>query len=130
MKYLAQTIFLFTFLLIFSSCESETWYEYNVVNACSDDITVKGTNVIQNHTFNESVLTNDTALLAIYSIRGKQTDLQSAYAVFNDSLVITNASGDSLKLDFRLIENWEEELELFPYLAIHRYHLNVTDDDF
>ena len=50
--------------------------------------------------------------------------------MFGNSLVITNASDDTLTKDYRLLSNWVSDVNSKRAVANHEYILVITDADF
>jgi hypothetical protein len=50
--------------------------------------------------------------------------------MFGDDLVITNASGDRLNKDYKLLSNWISDINNARAVAVHEYVLIINDADF
>ena len=68
--------------------------------------------------------------VAVWSKRGKQTEYFEPTAMFGNDLVITNASGDTLTKDYKVLSNWTSEVDDQRAVASHEYILVITDADF
>lgn len=117
-------------LFFFSSCEKETFIDYYIDNQSSSAISVDGTNIISSSDINKTINSNEKMDVAVWSKRGKQTEYFEPTAVFGNDLVITNASGDTLTKDYKLLSNWTSEVDDRRAVASHEYILVITDADF
>jgi hypothetical protein len=69
-------------------------------------------------------------------IRTKKKTLQFGVNVFEptsmfgNDLIITNASGDTLAKDYKLLSNWTSDVDDQRTVANHEYILVITDADF
>ena len=50
--------------------------------------------------------------------------------MFGNDLIITNASEDTLKMDYKLLSNWTSDVDDQRTVANHEYILVITDADF
>lgn len=123
MKYLAFTLFLIGAL---TSCEKETYYEYFLDNKSSSNITITGNDLLTDNSINS----NENSKMAIFSHRSKTTEPNNPASVLGNDLVITNAAGDTLKKDYKLISNWTSSIEDNRATASHKYTLSIVDADF
>ena len=68
--------------------------------------------------------------VAAWSKRGKETDYFEPTSMFGNDLLITNATGDTLTKDYKLLSNWTSDVDYQRALASHEYVLVITDTDF
>jgi len=106
-------------LLLFSSCEKETYVNYYIDNQSSSIISVDGSNIIHSSDIDLSIDPNEKKDVASWSKRGKQTDLFEPITMFGDDLVITNASEDTLTKDYKFLSNWTSDVEDRTGVANH-----------
>lgn len=125
-----QVSILFLAVILLSSCEKETYLEYYIDNQSSSVITVDGSDIIHSTDIDQTINPNEKKDVATWSKRGKQTDFFEPTAMFGSDLVITNASGDTLTKDYKLLSNWTSDLDDQRTVASHEYILVITDADF
>ena len=125
-----KTAFLLLSLFAITSCEKETYVNYHVDNQSSNTINVVGTNIISATSINEEINPNVKQAVAIWSKKGKEIDFYEPITMFGDDLIITNASGDTLKKDYKARSNWGGDVVEDRATANHEYILVVTDADF
>ena len=125
-----QVSILFLAVILLSSCEKETYLEYYIDNQSSSVITVDGSDIIHSTDIDQTINPNEKKDVAAWSKRGKQTDFFEPTAMFGSDLVITNASGDTLTKDYKLLSNWTSDLDDQRTVASHEYILVITDADF
>lgn len=123
------SILIFT-LFILSSCEKETYLDYYIDNQSSSVITVDGSDIIHSSDIDQTINPNEKKDVATWSKRGKQTDYFEPTSIFGNNLVITNASGDTLTKDYKLLSNWITKVDEKRAVASHEYILVITDADF
>ena len=121
---------LFLAVVFFSSCEKETYVEYYIDNQSSSEITVNGANIIHATDIDQTVNPNEKKDVAVWSKRGKQTDFFEPTTMFGNDLIITNASGDTLTKEYKLLSNWTSDVDDQRAVANHEYVLVITDADF
>lgn len=121
---------LFFATIFFSSCEKETYLDYYIDNQSSSVITVDGTNIIASTDIDKTINPNEKKDVAAWSKLGKQTDFFEPTAMFGNDLLITNASGDTLTKDYKLLSNWTSDVDDQRAVANHDYILVITDADF
>lgn len=121
---------LFLAVIFFSSCEKETYIDYYVDNQSSGEIAVRGKNMITSNDIDQHVSPNERKDVAAWSKRGKETDYFEPSSMFGDDLLITNASGDTLIKDYKLLSNWISEVDNRRAVASHEYVLVIRDSDF
>jgi hypothetical protein len=117
-------------LFFFNSCEKETFVNYYIDNQSSSVISVDGTNIIATSDINKTINSNEKKDLAVWSKRGKQTEYFEPTTMFGIDLIITNASGDHLAKDYKLLSNWSSDVDEQRTVANHEYILVITDTDF
>lgn len=125
-----QVSILILALFFLSSCEKETYLDYYIDNQSSSVITVDGSNIIHSTDIDQTINPNEKKDVASWSKLGKQTDFFEPTAMFGNDLVITNATGDTLIKDYKLLSNWTSEVDDQRAVASHEYVLVITDDDF
>jgi hypothetical protein len=123
------SILIFT-IILFSSCEKETYLVYYIDNQSSSVITVNGSDIIHSSDINQTINPNEKKDVATWSKRGKQTDYFEPTSIFGNDLVITNASDDTLTKDYKLLANWTADVDDQRAVASHEYVLVITDADF
>jgi hypothetical protein len=123
------SILIFT-IILFSSCEKETYLVYYIDNQSSSVITVDGSDIIHSSDINQTINPNEKKDVATWSKRGKQTDYFEPTSIFGNDLVITNASDDTLTKDSKLLANWTADVDDQRAVASHEYVLVITDADF
>ena len=124
-----MSFFIFSLFLL-SSCEKETIVDYYIDNQSSSVISVDGTNIITSSNISKTIDPNEKRDIADWTKRGKTTDLFEPTSMFGNDLVITNASGDTLKKDHKLLSNWTFNVDDQRTVADHDYILVITDADF
>lgn len=129
MKTRALFIFL-SALFGLSSCESETYMNYELLNNCSDTIFFSGTIIMYDIPMDDWIAPNASTRLTNFSQHGKILQAQSPSFLFGDSLFITNIHGDTLKTDYKDTANWQYTINVSRFTAEHEYTLIVSDDDF
>jgi hypothetical protein len=127
MRQVSMLIFALFFL---SSCEKETFVDYYIDNQTSSIISVNGTNIIASTNIDKTIRPNEKKVVADWSKRGKQTEYFEPTAMFGNDLVITNALGDTLTKDYKLLSNWTSDIDDQRTVANHNYNLVITDTDF
>ena len=131
---MSKTLFQFAFLLIiplsFCSCETNTYVDYYLDNQSSSAIFVSGKSIVHNNEVEKTILTFEKKSIASWGKFGKQTDLFEPSMFFGDDLIITNAQGDTLAKDYKLLDNWLSAVSEERAVANHHYTLVVTDLDF
>ena len=125
-----KTAFLLITLFTLSSCEKETFVDYYIDNQSSTEINVDGTNIISSSTIDHVVLPNEKKEVSSWSKRGKETDFFEPITMFGDDLIITNASGDTLIKDYKVLSNWTSDVDNERTQASHEYILVISDSDF
>lgn len=127
MRQVSILIFALFFL---SSCEKETFVDYYIDNQSSSVITVDGTNIIASSDIDKTINPNEKKDVAAWSKLGKQTDFFEPTSMFGNDLIVTNASGDTLAKDYKLLSNWTSDVDDQRTVASHEYILVITDADF
>ena len=125
-----QVSILFLAVILLSSCEKVTYLDYYIDNQSSSVITVDGSDIIHSTDIDQTINPNEKKDVAAWSKRGKQTDFFEPTAMFGSDLIITNASGDTLTKDYKLLSNWTSDLDDQRTVASHEYILAITDADF
>lgn len=125
-----QLSILFLAVILLSSCEKETYLDYYIDNQSSSVITIDGSDIIHSTDIDQTINPNKKKDVAAWSKRGKQTDFFEPTAMFGSDLVITNASGDTLTKDYKLLSNWNSDVDDQRTVASHEYILVITDSDF
>lgn len=123
------SILILAFFLL-SSCEKETFVRYAVENQSSSSIQIEGFDIIHAISIDETIKQNETRDIANWSKLGKETSYFEPTAMFGDSLLITNALGETLTKDYRLLSNWTSTVEDKRAVANHLYTIVITDADF
>ncbi|MFH6605078.1 hypothetical protein ACEZ3G_16445 [Maribacter algicola] len=129
-KNMRQLPILFLTIILFSSCEKETFVIYSVENQSSSFIRIVGSDIINSFSIDETIEQNKKKDVANWSKLGKETDYFEPTSMFGDNLIITNASGDTLTKDYRLLSNWTSDVDNQRAVANHGYILVITDADF
>ena len=125
-----QVSILFLAVILLSSCEKETFVDYYVDNQSSSVISVDGTNIIASSDIDKTINPNERKDVATWSKLGKETDYFEPSSMFGNDLVITNASGDTLTKDYKLLSNWTSDVDDQRTVASHEYILVISDADF
>ena len=125
-----QVSILFLAVVLLSSCEKETFVNYYIDNQSSSVISVDGTNIIASSDIDKTINPNERKDVATWSKHGKETDYFEPSSMFGNDLVITNASGDTLTKDYKLLSNWTSDVDDQRTVASHEYILVITDADF
>jgi len=125
-----QLSILFLSIIFLSSCEKETFVDYYVDNQSSSAVSVDGTNIIASSDIDKTINPNERKDVATWSKLGKETDYFEPTSMFGNDLVITNASGDTLTKDYKLLSNWTSDVDDQRTSASHEYILVITDADF
>ena len=127
MRQVSILIFALFFL---SSCEKETFVRYSVENQSSSFIKIVGSDIIHSFSIDETIEQNVKKDVANWSKLGKETGYFEPTSMFGDSLIITNALGDTLTKDYRLLSNWNSTVDNQRAVANHEYILVISDADF
>lgn len=122
--------FLVAFILTFTACETETFIDYYVENRASSIIYVYGKDLVHATMINDSLLPGKTMMIAGWRKWGKKTDSFDPKDMFGNTLVITNAVGDSCQKDHGLVSNWRTEIDEKRAVADHKYTLVINNADF
>jgi hypothetical protein len=122
--------FLFLTLIFLSSCEKNTYVDYYIDNQSSSIISVDGKNIIASSDIDKSINPNERKDVAAWTKFGKETDYFEPTSMFGNDLIITNAAGDTLTKDYKLLSNWTSDVDEKRAVASHEYVLVVTDSDF
>jgi len=117
-------------LFFISSCEKETVLDYFIDNQSSSVISIDGTNIIDSSDIDKTINPNEKKDVAAWSKLGKQIDFFEPTSMFGNDLIITNASEDTLKMDYKLLSNWTSDVDDQRTVANHEYILVITDADF
>ena len=125
-----QVSIIFLAVILLSSCEKETYLDYYIDNQSSSVITVDGSDIIHSSVIDQIINPNEKKDVAAWSKLGKQTGFFEPTAMFGSDLVITNASGDTLIKDYKLLTNWAADVDDQRSVASHEYILVITDADF
>ena len=125
-----QISILFLALILLSSCEKETYLDYYIDNQSSSVITVDGSDIIHSTDIDQTINPNEKKDVAAWSKRGKQIEFFEPTAMFGNDLIITNALGDTLIKDYKLLSNWTSDVDDQRAVASHEYILVITDADF
>lgn len=112
------------------ACEKETYVAYVVENQSATTVTVDGRSIIHGSDITLDINSATQKTIAHWKKYGKQTALFEPTSVFGDDLVITNAQGDTLRKDYKKLENWIAELQDARAVVSHAYILRITDADF
>ena len=125
-----QLSFLFLTVIFLCSCEKETYVDYYIDNQSSTIISVDGENIIASSQIDKMINPSEKKDVAALSKRGKETDYFEPTSMFGNDLLITNATGDTLTKDYKLLSNWTSDVDDQRALASHEYVLVITDTDF
>lgn len=125
-----QLSILFLSIIFLGSCEKETFVDYYVDNQSSSAVSVDGTNIIASSDIDKTINPNERKDVATWSKLGKETDYFEPTSMFGNDLAITNASGDTLTKDYKLLSNWSSDVDDQRTSASHEYILVITDADF
>ena len=125
-----QLLTLIVILFFASSCETATFVDYYIDNQSDSAITVKGTNIIASSEINMTINSNEREDIATWSKLGKETDYFEPTSMFGNDMVITNAVGDTLTKDYKVLSNWASNVDDQRTSASHEYVLVITDSDF
>lgn len=125
-----QVSILFLAIFFFSSCEKETYLDYYIDNQSSIVINVDGSDIIHSTDIDQTIKPNEKKDVAAWSKRGKQIEFFEPTAMFGNDLIITNAPGDTLIKDYKLLSNWTSDVDDQRAVASHEYILVITDADF
>ena len=125
-----QVSILFLAVILLSSCEKETFVDYYVDNQSSSVISVDGTNIIASSQIDKMINPSEKKDVAAWSKRGKETDYFEPISMFGNDLLITNATGDTLTKDYKLLSNWTSDVDDQRAASRHEYVLIITDADF
>lgn len=125
-----QVSILFLTMIFLCSCEKVTYVDYYIDNQTSSVIEVEGLNIIATSEIEKTINPSEKKDVAAWSKRGKETDYFEPTSMFGNILLITNAAGDSLKKDYKLLSNWTSDISNQRAVASHEYVLIITDADF
>ncbi|MFY9282383.1 MAG: hypothetical protein WBK38_08090 [Bacteroidia bacterium] len=125
-----QLSFLFLTVIFLSSCEKETYVDYYIDNQSSSIISIDGENIIASSQIDKMINPSEKKDVAAWSKRGKETDYFEPTSMFGNDLLITNATGDTLTKDYKLLSNWTSGVDDQRAVASHEYVLVITDADF
>lgn len=122
--------FLFLTVIFLSSCEKNTYVDYFIDNQSSSIISVDGKNIIASSDIDKTINPNERKDIVAWTKFGKETDYFEPTSMFGNDLLITNAAGDTLTKDYKLLSNWTSDVDEKRAVASHEYVLVVTDSDF
>ena len=122
--------FLFLTVILLSSCEKETYVNYYIDNQSSSIISVDGENIIASSQIDKMINPSEIKDVAVWSKRGKENGYFEPTSMFGNDLLITNATGDTLTKDYKLLSNWTSDVDDQRARASHEYVLVITDADF
>lgn len=125
-----QLSFLFLTVIFLGSCEKETYVDYYIDNQSSSIISVDGENIIASSQIDKMINPSEKKDVAAWSKRSKETDYFEPTSMFGNDLLITNATGDTLTKDYKLLSNWTSDVDDQRAVASHEYVLVITDADF
>ncbi|RFC55291.1 hypothetical protein [Brumimicrobium aurantiacum] len=125
-----QFPYLLLILFGFISCEKETQLDFFIENQSLSTINIEGTNIISSTDIDQTINQKVQKNVATWSKRGKQTDYFEPTAIFGNNLIITNATGDTLIKDYKLLSNWNASVDDQRTIASHEYVLVISDTDF
>ena len=125
-----QLSFLFLTVIFLCSCEKGTYVDYYIDNQSSTIISVDGENIIASSQIDKMINPSEKKDVAACSNRGKETDYFEPTSMLGNGLLITNATGDTLTKDYKLLSNWNSYVDDQRALASHEYVLVITDTDF
>lgn len=130
MQKLTNLIFLISGLALFSSCEKETVFSYHLDNQSSYKVFIQGKDVIHSLPINDSINTDAKKEVVSWSKRGKQTEILQPKMILGSDLIIANTLGDTLTKNYRIFDNWTYEINDNRSVAVHKYILTITNEDF
>ncbi len=125
-----QLIIAFWASLVFSSCETESYFYLHLENRTSSSIQVKGTDIIHGSEINENIAGGEEKQIISWSKRGVESQAWAPSNFFDETLVITNVAGDSLKKDILRQENWSTDVDDQGRSAVHNYYFEIDALDF
>lgn len=115
---------------MFFSCEKETHVKYFIHNQSSFTVQASGSDIIHSTEIDDSIGPNENKEVSGWSKRAKETDLFEPVSMFGNDLLITNEEGDTLTKDYRILSNWQSDVDNRRSVASHEYVLFITDSDF
>lgn len=123
-KFLA----IFTLILIWS-CEQQTTIIFNLENQSKEMIFVKGLDKFVSR-YDSIIPTGQSGVLFSNTSFGLYSKRPLPAEFIDEGFSVTNKSGDTLTLDYKLLENWEYTKEEHKWWVAHEQVMTVTEDDF
>ena len=127
MKFLIFSTFL---LLIFSACEKTTSIRFQFKNDSNSPIILNGHDLINNWAIQDTILVGEEKTISSWSKFGKELSYFSPVDFFGDDFLVINMQGDTLKKDYKDLENWQIVIDEERSVAIHDYLLEMETTDF
>jgi hypothetical protein len=127
MKFLIFSTFL---LLIFSACEKTTSIHFQFKNDSNSPIILNGHDLIHNWAIQDTILVGEEKTISSWSKFGKELSYFSPVDFFGDDFLVINMQGDTLKKDYKDLENWQIVIDEERSVAIHDYLLEMETTDF
>ena len=117
-------------LLIFSACEKTTSIRFQFKNDSNSPIILNGHDLIHNWAIQDTILVGEEKTISSWSKFGKELSYFSPVDFFGDDFLVINMQGDTLKKDYKDLENWQIVIDEERSVAIHDYLLEMETTDF
>ena len=117
-------------LLIFSACEKTTSIRFQFKNDSNSPIILNGHDLIHNWAIQDTILVGEEKTISSWSKFGKDLSYFSPVDFFGDDFLVINMQGDTLKKDYKDLENWQIVIDEERSVAIHDYLLEMETTDF
>lgn len=127
MKKIIPAFGLFIFLL---SCEKSTTVRFQIRNISSSPIIVSGHDLIHNWDIQDTILVGEEKNISMWSKFGKELNYFLPVTFFGNDLLVFNFQGDTLKKDYKALENWDVNIDEERNVATHNYILEIKTIDF
>lgn len=125
-----QIIFVISLFIFLNSCEKTTSIRFQFKNDSNSPIILNGHDLIHNWAIQDTILVGEEKTISSWSKFGKELSYFSPVDFFGDDLLVINMQGDTLKKDYKDLENWQIVIDEERSVAIHDYLLEMETTDF
>ncbi len=120
----------FILFLLLVSCEKSTTVAFKIKNISASPIIVSGHDLIHNWAIQDTILVGEEKQLSMWTKFGKDLNYFLPVTIFGDDLLVLNTQGDTLKKDYKNLDNWHINIDEERTVAIHNYFLEIQTVDF
>ena len=125
-----QKIFVISLFIFLNSCEKSTSVHFQFKNDSNSPIILNGHDLIHNWAIQDTILVGEEKTISSWSKFGKELTYFSPVDFFGDDFLVINMQGDTLKKDYKDLENWQIVIDEERSVAIHDYLLEMETTDF